>query len=140
MPIATSLEIRFYQSLGKLFYAIAASDKVVRETEVETLIKLVKSEWVPMDDFEDEYHVDAAYQIETVFDWLDFEGGLTVDSCFDEFKLFKKENEPLFTKKRKQLIWKTCNAIANSFSGKNKSEIIMLARLKIVLEELNVNF
>ena len=135
MVIATSLEIQFYQSLGKLFYAIAASDKIVREAEVETLIELVKSEWVPMDDFEDEYQVDAAYQIETVFDWLDCEGGLSVDSCFDEFKLFKKENESLFIEKRKQLIWKTCNAIANSFSGKNKSEIIILARLKMILKE-----
>ena len=135
MVIATSLEIQFYQSLGKLFYAIAASDKIVREAEVETLIELVKSEWVPMDDFEDEYQVDTAYQIETVFDWLDCEGGLSVDSCFDEFKLFKKENESLFIEKRKQLIWKTCNAIANSFSGKNKSEIIILARLKMILKE-----
>ena len=135
MVIATSLEIQFYQNLGKLFYAIAASDKIVREAEVETLIELVKSEWVPMDDFEDEYQVDTAYQIETVFDWLDCEGGLSTESCFDEFKSFKNENESLFTIKHKQLIWKTCNAIANSFSGKNKSEIIILARLKMILEE-----
>ena len=135
MVIATSLEIQFYQNLGKLFYAIAASDKIVRGAEVDTLIEFVKSKWVPMDDFEDEYKVDTAYQIETVFDWLDCEGGLSVDSCFDEFKSFKKENEPLFTKKHKQLIWKTSNAIANSFSGKNKSEIMILARLKMILEE-----
>ncbi len=135
MNASTSLEIKFYQSLGKLFYAIAASDKIVREAEVETLIDLVKSKWVPIDDFEDEFHVEAAYQIETVFDWLDCEGGLKAEGCFKEFKSFKKENESLFTKKRKQLIWKTSNEIANSFSGKNKSEIIMLARLKMVLEE-----
>lgn len=135
MNVTTSLEIKFYQNLGKLFYAVAASDKVVREAEVETLINLVKSKWVPMDDFEDEFQVNAAYQIDTVFDWLNCEGGLKVDKCFEEFKSFKKENESLFTKKRKQLIWKTSNEIANSFSGKNKSEIIILTRLKLVLEQ-----
>jgi len=135
MNITTSLEIQFYQNLGKLFYAVAASDKVVREAEVETLINLVKSKWVPIDDFEDEFHVDAAYQIDTVFDWLNCEGGLKADSCFEEFKSFKASHESLFTKKRKQLIWKTSNDIANSFSGKNKSEIIILARLKMVLEK-----
>ena len=135
MNVTVSLEIKFYQSLGKLFYAVAASDGIVREAEVETLIQLVKSKWVPIDDFEDEFHLDAAYQIDTVFDWLNCEGGLKSDSCFDEFKSFKKDHESLFTKKRKQLIWNTSNDIANSFSGKNKSEIIMLARLKMLLKE-----
>ena len=88
-----------------------------------------------MDDFEDEFQVDAAYQIDTVFDWLNCEGGLKADTCFEEFKSFKVVHESLFTKERKQLIWKTCNEIANSFSGKNKSEIIILARLKMVLEQ-----
>jgi len=135
MNTSLKLEIEFYQSLGKLFYAIAASDKIVREKEIETLIELVKSKWLPLDDFEDEFQVDAAYQIETVFDWLDCEGGLEADSCFKEFKSFKKENESLFSDKRKQLIWMTSTAIANSFSGKNKSELIILAKLKMLLEK-----
>jgi len=66
-------EIEFYQILGKLFYAIAASDKVVHKVEIETLKELIKTVWVPLDDYEDEFHEDAAYQIETVFDWLEYE-------------------------------------------------------------------
>lgn len=135
MKTSLNLEIEFYQSLGKLFYAIAASDKIVRKSEIETLLELVKSKWLPLDEFEDEFQVDAAFQIETVFDWLDFEGRLSADSCFKEFKLFKAENESLFNKERKQLIWMTSNAIANSFSGKNKSEILILAKLKMLLEK-----
>ena len=135
MNTSLKLEIEFYQNLGKLFYAIAASDKIVRKEEIKTLIELVKSKWLALDDFEDEFQVDAAYQIETVFDWLDCEGGLKTDSCFKEFKSFKKENESLFNDKRKQLIWMTSNAIANSFSGKNKSELIILAKLKILLKK-----
>lgn len=134
MKTSQKLEIEFYQSLGKLFYAIAASDKIVRKAEIKALIELVKSKWLPLDDFEDEFHVDAAYQIETVFDWLNYEGELKPDSCFKEFKSFKTENESLFNENRKQLIWMTSNAIANSFSGKNKSELIILAKLKMLLD------
>ena len=127
-------EIEFYQILGKLFYAIAASDKVVHKVEIETLKELIKTVWVPLDDYEDEFHEDAAYQIETVFDWLEYER-IKATSCFEEFKSFKKENESLFSDYRKKLIWKTSSAIANSFSGKNKSELIMLTKLKMVLED-----
>ena len=135
MKKSLKLEIEFYQNLGKLFYAIAASDKIVRETEIETLIKLVKSKWLPLDDFEDEFQVDAAHQIETVFDWLNCEGGLHTKSCFNDFRSFKRENESLFNEKRKDLIWRTSSEIANSFAGKNKSELIILAKLKMLLKK-----
>lgn len=127
-------EISFYQSLGKLFYAIAASDKIVRVAEYEALRELVTSKWKPLDDYEDEFHTDAALQIEIVFDWLDYKS-LNADECFKDFAAFKRENNDLFSDKRKKLIWETANVISNSFAGKNKSEIIMLTKLKMVLEE-----
>jgi|GEM_PF-5900842 uncharacterized tellurite resistance protein B-like protein len=37
-----SLTEEFYSSIGKLFYAVAASDKVVRAEEIRTLKELVK--------------------------------------------------------------------------------------------------
>ena len=128
-----NLELEFYQNLGKLFYSIAASDKIIRKSEIDVLRDLIQSKWLPLDDYEDEFHEDAAFQIETVFDWLESEK-IKADICFNDFKLFKKENEKLFNDKRKQLIWLTSNAIANAFSGKNKSEVIVLAKLKMLLE------
>lgn len=122
----------FYQSLGKLFYAIAASDKIVRTAEYDALKKIVQSEWSKMDDLTDEFGADAAFQIEIVFDWLDYEE-LTAEEAFSQFKTFIKENNRLFTDAAKLLIWKTSNIIADSFSGKNKSEVIMLTQLKIIL-------
>lgn len=127
-------QILFYQKMGELFYAIAAADKVVRKAEYETLKKLVSDEWKNLDDYEDAFRTDAAYQIEVVFDWFDYEQ-LDADDCFDSFADYKKENENLFTLERKKLIWKTANAIANAFAGKNKSEVIMLAKLKQLLDE-----
>lgn len=122
----------FYNSIGMLFYAIAASDKVVREEEIRTLKKLVKEKWVPIDNVTDEYGTDEAYRIEIVFDWLQ-ENAPEAAWGFNEFKEYKKDHEQLFTLNINQLIWETADAIAASFSGKNKSELIMLSKLKILL-------
>jgi len=121
----------FYQSIGMLFYAIAASDKVVRTEEIRTLKELVQKKWVPIDNVTDEFGTDEAYKIEMIFDWLE-ENAPEADWAFNEFKEYKKDNEKLFTLKINQLIWETADAIAASFSGKNKSEVIMLSKLKIL--------
>ncbi|TYQ00260.1 hypothetical protein C7447_101870 [Tenacibaculum adriaticum] len=126
------LNTRFYQNVGKLFYAVAASDNVVREEEFNTLKKIVKKEWLPVDDTEDDYKTDAAYQIEIVFDWLTNKD-LDANACFNDFVEYKKEHEYFFTDEIKSLISKTADTIAKAFSGKNKSELIILAKLNLNL-------
>ena len=127
-------QLLFYQKMGELFYAVAAADKVVRKGEYDILKKMVLEKWKNLDDYEDPFHTDAAYQIEIVFDWFDYEQ-LDANDCFDSFAEYKKENPKLFTKDRKELIWKTADAIASSFSGKNKSELLMLEKLKKLLKD-----
>ncbi|WP_271393460.1 hypothetical protein [Aequorivita sinensis] len=120
--------------MGELFYAIAAADKVVRKEEYDILKKMVLKKWKNIDNDKDSLQGNAAHQIEIVFDWFDYEQ-LDANDCFDSFADYKKENSKLFTEERKKLIWKTADAIASSFSGKNKSELVMLAKLKLLLEE-----
>lgn len=134
MKPALDINVLFYQRLGELFYAIAAADKVVKKIEYTTLRTMVTKNWKDMDDFEDAFHTDAAYQIEVAFDWFDFEEK-DANECFENFKYYYSENSSLFSKERKKLIWRTADAIASSFSGKNKSELIMLAKLKMLLED-----
>jgi hypothetical protein len=128
------MTLKFYQNLGKLFYAIAAADNKVREAEMNKLKELVKKEWLDVDDFEDGFGTDAAYQIEIVFDWLTRDEELNSKACYDDFIAYKKDQKHLFTKNVNQLILKTANAIAESFSGKNKSELMLLAKLNIELK------
>ena len=128
------LNIRFYQNLGKLFYAIAAVDRNVREEEYDKLKEVVKSKWLAVDEIEDDFHTDAAYQIEFVFDWLYKEEKLDAKKWFKDFIAYKDEQPHLFPKKIKQLILNTANAVADSFLGKNKSELIMLAKLEMSLK------
>lgn len=134
MNATENIGITFYQNLGKLFYAIAAADNVVRKSEYESMKKIVKSEWIKVDDVVDEFGADAAFQIEIVFDWMDYETP-NAESCFKEFESFFTENKSLYTDSIKQLIWDTANAIAGAFAGKNKSELMMLGRLQLIFEK-----
>src|SRR5690554_1428864 len=127
-------QLLFYQKIGELFYAIAAADNVVDEAEYKELQKTVTEKWKDLDDYVDPFQTDAAYQIEIVFDWFDYEE-LDVNDCFDSFSDYYAENQALFNDERKKLIWDTANAIASAFAGKNKSELIMLAKLKNILSK-----
>jgi len=127
-------ELLFYQKLGELFYAVAASDKIVREAEYKTLTQLVEEEWKEMDDYEDQFKSDAAYQISIVFEWFDYER-MDADDCFEGFSEYYKEHINLFSEKRKKLILKTVKKIANAFSGFNKSELIMITNLELLFNK-----
>lgn len=123
---------KIYQSLGKLFYAVAAADGNVHEEEYTTLKNIVASRWHLVDDVQDEFGTDAAFQIEIVFEWLQ-EQDLDVETCFNDFKYFKSQHQSLFTKKMNRIIWRTVIAIADSFHGTNKEEKKLLAKIKSIL-------
>lgn len=128
------LNIRFYQNVAKLFYAIAAADKVVREEEFNKLKEIVKLKWLPVDETEDEFHTDAAYQLEIVFDWMASKER-DATKCFNEFIEYKDDHKYFFTEEIKRLILKTANEIAAAFHGKNKSELILLAKLDLSFKQ-----
>ncbi len=134
MTYPKEILIPFHQNLGKLFYAIAASDKTVREEEFNVLKALIKRKWLSVFDSENNYKIDATDQIETVFKRLVIEKR-EANSCYNEFIAFKKEYSYLFTPELNRLILKTSGAIAAAFSSQNKSELIMLAKLSIELKK-----
>lgn len=129
-------ELLFYQKVGELFYAIAAIDKVVRDEEYERLCELVVSHWRNSESAEDEFGTNAAYQIEIVFDWFDHEQA-DAKECYEGFKEYFETHPKLFNNKRKQLILKTAHEIANSFAGKNKAELMLLSKLKLLFEKVS---
>ena len=121
-----------YEHLGKVFYSIAAIDKTIRKEEIEKLKQIIKTEWLPLENTFNEFGDDTANEIEIVFDWLvankwEFEQVIT------DFKFFKTEHQHLFTAEINSLILKTANAIATSFSGKNKSEHVLISQLNSIL-------
>ena len=127
--------IKFYQNLGKLFYAIAASDKVVKEEELNKLKETVKKVWLTSNLVQDDVKAEAEHSIINTFKWLNRDNEYDAETCFNSFISYKKDHEQLFTKELNALILKTANGIASSFSGKNKSELIMLAKLNLELNK-----
>ena len=133
MEKASQLRLQFYQLLGKLFFAIASIDSVVRDKEIEQLRRVLNQEWIPLEDTEDDFGADSAYQIEIVFDWL-LKNEIEIESVLADFDAFKREHPSLFPKNVNKLILKTANTIANSFAGKNKLEQSFIQDLnKIVI-------
>ena len=124
----------FYQNLGKLFYAMAMADHSIHMKEMEKLNEVVRDHWLEIDDIEDEYGTDAAFQIITVFDWL-LEYEKDSEEIYEEFEAFYMDHKLLFTSKVKQLAMSTSRAIAASFAGSNKSELILLGRLQLLFEK-----
>jgi hypothetical protein len=122
---------KFYEKTGSLFFAFAIADGVVHQKEIDVLKGLIREKWLPLDGAEDEYGTDAAYQIEIVFDWL-LDQDKKSEACFLDFEEFYKGHRSLFTKNVKDLILETAGAIAHSFSGKNKAELVLLGKLSLL--------
>ncbi len=124
--------LAFYNQLGRVFYGIAVADAVVRKEEIEILNKIVKDKWLPLDNAEDDFHTDAAYQIEIAFDWL-LNNELVEGDILEEFEDFRTEHKSLFTPKVKKMILETVEGIADSFHGTNKNEKAFIKSLKSII-------
>jgi len=122
----------FYEHLGKVFYSIAAIDKNIRKEEIDKLKQIIKTEWLPLENTFNEFGDDTAYEIEIVFDWL-VANEWELEQVIPNFKIFRTEHQSLFTPAVNALIIKTANAIATSFSGKNKSEHVLISQLSSIL-------
>ncbi|MEE1964274.1 hypothetical protein V1387_16400 [Allomuricauda taeanensis] len=124
----------FYQNLGKLFYAVAMADHSVHMKELEKLNEVVRDHWLDVDDVEDEFGTDAAFQIATVFDWL-LEYEKDEEEIYEEFEEFYTDHKVLFSPKIKSLAMSTSRAIASSFLGNNKAELVLLGRLELLFND-----
>lgn len=124
---------RFYQQLGKLFYSIVAVDHTIRPEEITQLKKIIQREWIPLESSFDQFGSDSAYQIEIVLDWL-ADNEWDYDHHLSDFKIFHNEHHSLFTPEINSLITKTAEAVAKSFSGKNKSEHVLISQLNFILQ------
>lgn len=125
--------IALYENLGRLFYAVAMVDGVVHVKEVDKLKAFIRKYWLDVDMIEDEYGTDAAFRIETVFDWM-VEHEKDGKECFGKFQEFYEINKEKFTPFIKVLILDTAHAMANALAGKNKTELVLLAKLELFLK------
>jgi len=124
----------FYQLLGRIFYAAAQSDKVVRPEEVATLKTIVKELWLDVDDATDQFNSDAAFQIEIVFDYL-VKNEIIIEDAINELKAYKTIHSAIFTHQIVDLILETTSRIISSFAKRNKSELVFFSQLQFALTD-----
>ena len=118
------IKFQLYENIGKLFFAVSASDKNIREEEYDALEKTLNSEWLDIVEYK------YLELILNTFKKMKLEE-VSSELCFQEFIMFKRKHLYFFTEELKEKIHKTALLIATSFSSKNKSELIMLAKLNL---------
>jgi len=138
MKIKKELVHKFYQNLGKLFYAIAAVDNTVRDEELNKLKEVVKKEWLTTNLIEDSLKINVEDSIINTFKWLQDDNEYNAETCYNSFLTFKKEHESVFTHDINRRILNTARAVAASFSRVNKAELIMLAKLNMELKNIKL--
>lgn len=133
MIIPNSIKKDMYDKLGNLFYAIAVADGKIKREEYFKIRKIFTRE--ASSDTEENQLIDviAIEEISEVFRKLKTEGKESQE-CFEKFEKFYQVKQQLFGKELKLFIWKVANAIAASCSGKNKSELVILAQLYALLK------
>jgi len=124
---------KLHQNLGKLFYAVAMADKKIEEEEIAALKTDIFQRWYNLDSKLNELVLDGHQDIITVFTQL-HNIKAESDSCFMDFREFFNQHKQLFNEDLRKLIWDTAQAVSSSFAKKNKSELILLAKLKMLLE------
>jgi len=116
-------------ALGKLFYAIAMADNKISPEEIAILKVSILPNWKLVNSSEPDF--DGQHIILSIFTQLEHENAKS-PKCFADFKAFYQKHKALFHIELKQLIWHTVQAIASSYARKNKSELVLLAKLKIL--------
>ena len=130
MNTLTKKEFRLYQNLGKLFYAVAVCDGTVNYEEIQKFNHIIKTYWSHYTKNEE-----ALTTMLSTFEWLTNDNEYNSETCFKEFVNYKTKHQDVFNDSTLiQLILKTTNGIASSFSSVNKSELIILAKIEMVLK------
>ena len=129
-PMNTTAYQDMYASSGYLFYGIAASDGRIAKAEGQKLKEEVTKHWLPLENSRDEFGTDAAHYIGISFDYAN-DQEMDAEEAFAKFLDDYQQEPARYDHTMKELILKTASAIASSFAGKNKAELVRLSRLQV---------
>jgi hypothetical protein len=123
----------FYRHLAHLFYAFAAADRKIVLEEKQSIINSVEQNW--------DFHFESFDAKEIIYSTLRkiIDGKLDADLAFVSFEQYYIEYKNHFSPDLKLKIAEATDNITRSFSGRNKSELIMLSRLHLLFKGYNNN-
>lgn len=121
----------FYIALANLFYSFSMVDKTMSIIEKKEIVWIIKEQWAT-----NEYGFDSEELIYKTMRTL-IKENLSDKNAFNSFKMFFLKNKQFFTKEVKLDIIDACDKICNANNNKNKSELILLAKLQILINDDN---
>lgn len=125
----------FFQKTGKVLSAIAMADNQLQPEEYQMLEALTLQQWdLTINDTNNNECLKHISQMKNAFDHL-IKYPHTAEDILEEYQEFKQQHPELFTPKLKAFVYKTAHSIAASFADKNKSELVLLAKLHFVLKK-----
>jgi hypothetical protein len=123
---------KIYEQLGRLFYAIAASDKKISRSEVAKLKELVKRDWLSLEDSIDFYGTDAGNYIYISFDYLE-SIDMPAEDAFRSFEYYFAEHNKAFSMPLREKILASATEISQTFRASNKLKCAYLKKLNELL-------
>jgi hypothetical protein len=124
---------KLYYRIGQLLYAIAMADKKIDKKEIIALKTKVSENWKQQSVSLDDSSINAPLEILKAFSQMQ-KNVADSDSCYSEFREYYLENQNLFSLELNKLIWDTAQYIAISTAKKNKSELVILAKLRMLFQ------
>ncbi|TPN87082.1 hypothetical protein [Aquimarina algicola] len=117
----------FYQKLAHLFYAVAMADKKMVIEEKRKIVLYVEKYW--SHSFNKNESKEVIY--ETMRELIRQQ--TTSEDAFEVFKTYYQNRSNDFSDDLCQKIMEAADAIATSFSKRNKSELVLLTKLHNLL-------
>ncbi len=120
---STTYTKEFYIAIAHLFYSFSMIDKKMTVQEKKEIVWAIKEEWAT-----NEYGFDSEELIYETMRTL-IKDKMSAENAFENFKAFFLANETFFSKEVNYELLEACHKISDAENGKNKSELILLAKL-----------
>lgn len=121
------------KSIAYIVYAIASADHKVSSEEKKAVHDFVNENWKTLSDKEDPFGVRALDFIDKLITSLENQK-ISSESSFELFHKIYDENKKDFTLEIKRFLVNISIKTGASFNRMNKSELVMLSRLEIILK------
>lgn len=122
------------KAIGYVVYAVASADNHVALEEKKIAHDLINEHWTLLADNEDPFGVRALDFVDKIIVSFD-EDHLDSEKAFDSFKEIFEEQKNDFTPEIKQFILDLCIKVGSAFNQMNKSELVLLSRIEMVLKK-----
>lgn len=112
----------FYKSIANLFYAVSMADKNMTVDEKKSIVKRVEKNWNTSKDASESELIYAELR-------LLLKEKTTSDDAYENFKNYYTTHQKEFSKETIHNLLAASHEISDATASKNKSELIILAKL-----------